>query len=83
MIRRLLSKTSPVSLCRTEFWCAGCDGQVVISRKPETGAFYNMFGRVWEKPTRDQEPRDRQIGKSVQILVAFCPECIEKLGLES
>lgn len=29
-----------------EYWCSVCDGEIVDSSKPETGAFFNAWGHV-------------------------------------
>lgn len=58
------------------YWCSHCDTRKVLSDDPATGTFFSQFGHEWDpdkKHTTDAY---------TQIIFAYCPGCIELLGLQ-
>lgn len=72
-VNPLLSKID--TLKGEEFYCHGCDSNEVHSDKPETGSFFSTFGHVYTSGCKTSQQYN-------QVVFAYCPECIDALGME-
>jgi hypothetical protein len=53
-----------------QFWCKKCDRVSVDSEKPETGSFFNVFGHMWDRETKEYD------GEYVGVMFAVCTGCL-------
>lgn len=55
-------------------FCSECDGNLVKSDQPDSGAFYSTFGAQWVPPTWERPgylyPQEKQ------VIFALCTDCL-------